>query len=93
MPESLIDFADSLVCDRYRVSALLSWQPMVEVLQLLLRGVHVNTQTHKRETERKGGGGSVSSKNRPQQQHSLKYFIASSPEMKKEGAKGEKEDD
>lgn len=30
-------------------------------------------------------GGSVSSIYRPQQQHSLKYFIASSPEMKKEG--------
>lgn len=41
---------------------------------------------------RQTGGGSVSSKYRLQQKRSLKYFIASSPEMKKRGvgeARGE----
>lgn len=44
---------------------------------------HRSTHAHKGKTEKKGGG-SVLSKYRPQQQHSLKYFIASSPEMKRE---------
>lgn len=49
---------------------------------------HRSTHAHKGKTEKKGGG-SVLSKYRPQQQHSLKYFIASSPEMKKGGKPGE----
>lgn len=70
----------------------------VGVLQSLLHGAHVNTHTHrsthahKGKTEKKGGG-SVLSKYRPQQQHSLKYFIASSPEMKRGGARGGKRKD
>lgn len=47
---------------------------------------------HTRERQRKKGGGSVLSKYRPQQQHSLKYFIASSPEMKKGGSQRRKKE-
>lgn len=53
---------------------------------------HRSTHAHKGKTEKKGGG-SVLSKYRPQQQHSLKYFIASSPEMKRGGARGGKRKD
>lgn len=47
---------------------------------------------HTRERQRKKGGGSVLSKYRPQQQHSLKYFIASSPEMKTGGSQRRKKE-